>query len=136
MKQTCDNCGKNGCTYPESITSCEWEQKTLLTEYQKDVLRTKNNELSHIDQLTNAAIGAAGESGELSELVKKHRYQGHDFNREKYIDETGDALFYLTLGLLEIGSSLEEAICCNVKKRENIYPDGFDAERSRGRKRE
>ena len=102
----------------------------VLRRYEADVMRTARQDLSQIDQLTNAAIGAAGEAGELAELVKKHRYQGHSLEREKWLEESGDTLFFITLGLLEMGCTLEECIENNTRKRYKRYPSGFEIDRS------
>ncbi|EIW19943.1 MazG nucleotide pyrophosphohydrolase domain-containing protein [Pelosinus fermentans] len=113
----------------------EKKQLTILQLYEIDVMRTARTDLSPIDQLTNAAIGAAGEAGELAELIKKHRYQGHELDRAKWLEEAGDTLFYLTLGLVEQGYTLEDCITRNVLKRGIRYPQGFDAACSRDRGR-
>lgn len=113
----------------------EQKQLTTLQLYETDVMRTARKDLSHIDQLTNAAIGAAGEAGELAELVKKHRYQGHELNTAKWLEEAGDTLYYITLGLIEHGFTLEDCIAYNIHKRAKRYPQGFDAACSRDRGR-
>ena len=80
-----------------------------------------------------AAIGLSEEAGEAAGLVKKWAFQGHCLDKDKVIEEVGDDLFYAVVLLLSVGSTLEEAICRNMEKRRNRYPDGFDPERSRNR---
>ena len=110
-----------------------WRPTLTLASYQADIQRTAREDLSKIDRQTEAAIGAASEAGEIADLIKKHRYQGHDLDTRKILEESGDALYYIARGLQEIGCSLELAMCINVLKRKEIYPNGFDPERSKGR---
>jgi NTP pyrophosphatase (non-canonical NTP hydrolase) len=122
--ETDDTVCLNWLPVPKAIT---------VEDYRQDVLRTARKDLPVIDQITNAAMGASGEAGELVELIKKYRYQGHGLNKEKAIEEAGDALYYLVLFLEMIGSNIDEAIRRNVEKRLERYPNGFEAHRSRGR---
>lgn len=110
-----------------------WRPVVTLASYQEDIGRTVLGGLGAADRITEAAIGAASEAGEVAGLIKKWRYQGHELDRRKIIEESGDTLYYLARGLQEIGSSLEDAMCINVLKRKEIYPNGFDPERSKGR---
>ena len=43
---------------------------------------------------TTLVLGLAGEAGELVDLVKKHRAQGHDLDRGRLIEEVGDLVWY------------------------------------------
>ena len=50
------------------------------TEYQKCAMRTAN----HLDSdklLLNGVLGLNGESGEVSDHLKKHLFQGHDLDK-------------------------------------------------------
>jgi NTP pyrophosphatase (non-canonical NTP hydrolase) len=114
-----------------------------LTEYQIKAARTA--EMDHdkiIERLTarpgllelsNYAEGAAGEAGEIINEVKKVVHHGHDLNKEKILEETGDLLWYTTQVAAVLGFTLEEVMAANIKKIEERYPSGFDEERSRNR---
>ena len=102
----------------------------LLKLYEKDVLRTTKPLTRKLDEIINGALGAAGEAGEIAEVVKKVAFQGHELDREEVIEEAGDTLYYLTYLILKLGGSLEEVINFNIEKRNERYPDGFEAERS------
>ena len=104
----------------------------FLFRYQKDVVRTLP-EATPRENILMAAIGLSEEAGEAAGLVKKWAFQGHRLDKDKVIEEVGDDLFYAVVLLLSVGSTLEEAICRNMEKRRNRYPDGFDPERSRNR---
>ena len=61
-------------------------------EYQKAANRTLyGNE----QVLTNCALGLAGESGQLIDLIQDYTFKGKDLDKEKMIDELGDVLWYL-----------------------------------------
>jgi NTP pyrophosphatase (non-canonical NTP hydrolase) len=102
-------------------------------EYQADVLRTTRSELSEKEALCLAALGAAGEAGEVADLVKKFAFHDHPLDKAKFRKELGDVLWYLSYGAALVGSTLEEIAVLNVEKRKARYPNGFDPARSLNR---
>lgn len=99
-------------------------------DYQVAAMRTANWECFDI---LNVALGLPGEAGEFSDLVKKYKFHHHAFERERMLEELGDALWYISLGAAVLGISLEELMQMNIDKLWRRYPDGFDPERSRNR---
>lgn len=99
-------------------------------EYQADVLRTASGGLTEGEQLCLAGLGAAGEAGEVSDMVKKHVFHKHPLDKVKFRKELGDVLWYIAYGAHVVGSSLEEIAEENVTKRKARFPNGFDPERS------
>ncbi len=76
------------------------------------------------------AVGLAGESGEVAELIKKGVFHGHGVDHEKLKKELGDVLWYVA-GLCRIYSiSMEEVMRANIKKLKIRYPNGFNCEDS------
>jgi NTP pyrophosphatase (non-canonical NTP hydrolase) len=72
-----------------------WELYTKLAQ------RTSSNK-HKMDKLQNGIIGLCGESGECIDLYKKHKFQGHDLDKDKLKDELSDILWYtaeLSVGL-------------------------------------
>ena len=68
-------------------------------EYQAAALRTaQTDKLTASELLLNSALGLCGESGEVSDLVKKHRFQGHNLDLEHIAKELGDIAWYLAVG--------------------------------------
>lgn len=98
-------------------------------EYQELALRTANN-LEENDLVLNGALGLAGESGEVADIVKKYLFQGHELDTEKIIDELGDVLWYVAIMAKGLGVKLVEIPLHNVDKLRKRYPNGFEAERS------
>lgn len=67
----------------------------------------------------DAALGLPGEVGEVLELIKKDRRVGEyhqPLDREKFMAECGDVLFYLTRLAYKNGISLKEVANFNVDK--------------------
>ena len=102
-----------------------------INEYQTAALRTaQTDKFLASDLLLNSALGLCGESGEVADLVKKHRFQGHDLDFEHIAKELGDIAWYLAVGAYSIGYDLETILQMNVDKLKARYPDGFSADRS------
>ena len=96
--------------------------------YQDLARRTSNT--AGEDKLCNGCLGLAGECGEVIDLYKKHRFQGHALDREKMVEELGDVLWYCAEIASGLGVSLDEVAESNIAKLRNRYPDGFRSERS------
>lgn len=101
-------------------------------EYQKGCLRTldKLSKASKDNMLLNGVLGAAGEAGELADLLKKELFQGHGRNVEHIIKECGDVLYYLAVTAESLGITLEDIAIQNNKKLQDRYPNGFEVDRS------
>ena len=100
-----------------------------INEYQTAALRTaQTDKLTARELLLNSALGLCGESGEVADLVKKHRFQGHDLDFDHIAKELGDVAWYLAVGAYSIGYDLESIFRMNKEKLEARYPDGFSAD--------
>lgn len=102
-------------------------------EYQELAMRTAPEDLTRTELMVNSALGLAGESGEYSDLIKKHLYQGHELDKHHLAKELGDILWYVAMGCEALGVSMEEVMAMNIMKLKKRYPDGFDSERSQHR---
>ena len=102
-----------------------------INEYQTAALRTaQTDKLTARELLLNSALGLCGESGEVADIVKKFRFQGHDLDFDHIAKELGDVAWYLAVGAYAIGFDLESIFRMNKEKLEARYPDGFSADRS------
>ncbi|OLS02409.1 nucleoside triphosphate pyrophosphohydrolase family protein [Tissierella creatinophila] len=101
-----------------------------LKEYQEKSKRTLNNNLTKYEQVDNMVYGILGESGEVVDILKKSRFQGHVLDKDKLKEEIGDVMFYIAnlCNLLDL--DLEEIIQQNYNKLLKRYPEGFSTERS------
>lgn len=84
--------------------------------------------------LANAALGLAGEAGEVADHIKKHLYHGHALLPDALVLELGDVLFYVQLLCNAIGVSMDDVITRNEAKLKERYPNGFSSEASINRK--
>ena len=102
-------------------------------EYQGLAMRTSNRELSKEEHLLNGVLGLCGESGEIADIVKKNRMQGHALDIEHIAKELGDVCWYIAETATAIGCDLETIMRMNIEKLKKRYPEGFDTERSQNR---
>jgi len=78
------------------------------------------------DELLNVgALGLAGESGEVIDLIKKHLFHGKPLDREKAIEELGDVLFYVQCLAEALDVEIAKVAQVNDQKRRRRYPGGF-----------
>lgn len=77
------------------------------------------------EQLLLCGLGAAEECGEVAGIVKKHVYHGKPFSRADFIEEIGDALWYLDRALALVDCTMEMALNINDLKLGRRYPTGF-----------
>jgi NTP pyrophosphatase (non-canonical NTP hydrolase) len=78
-------------------------------------------------QLLGAVLGLSGETGEVSDLVKKVVMQGKPFSddiKNKLVEETGDILFYLTMLCDALGTDLAQVQSLNQQKLSKRYSSG------------
>ena len=118
----CSTCSCNGCI-------AENQSNLTANEYQKAALTTKESNNME-DLLTEGALGICGEAGEVSEHIKKWKYQGHDLDKEELLKELGDVCWYIAVLAKALETDLETVMNLNIKKLKNRYPNGFEAERS------
>jgi len=98
-------------------------------DYQKEALRTASS-IKEEDLILNGALGLAGESGEVADIIKKYMFQGHELDKEKLIDELGDVCWYIAILAKGLNVELDEVLIHNVEKLRRRYPKGFDAQKS------
>ena len=104
-----------------------------INEYQKLAMRTAKG-LNSEDLILNGVLGLCGESGEVADLIKKWKFQGHELRKGELIKELGDICWYIAIAASGLGVDLEIIMQGNIDKLKERYPHGFDVERSRDRK--
>lgn len=117
----------DGLKYCEHLKAIDDDGITA-NDYQRAAMRTAGDDEENY--LANGAMGLCGESGEVTDLIKKHLYQGHELDRVKIVEELGDVLWYCALVAEAVGATLSEVMLMNEKKLEERYPEGFSKERS------
>ena len=138
-------CLKCGWSWDDSLGYQNWLTNGKTTEickmnitisqtdnYRWTVLRTAMNSSANIlttlesTSLIYAALGLAGETGEVVEIIKKHVFHGKALDKEKLIDELGDVRWYLEYLCVQMGVEMAEVEERNRKKLEARYPNGFN----------
>lgn len=106
-----------------------------LNEYQKLSKRTMPDlpfpsTLHRQLSLSNYAMGLAGESGEVVDLLKKHVHHRHTLKVVDIKAELGDVLHYVSGISSMLGITLEDVATANIEKLRKRYPNGFSEEAS------
>ncbi|MDB8858367.1 nucleoside triphosphate pyrophosphohydrolase family protein [Pediococcus acidilactici] len=91
-------------------------------EYQKKANKTL---LGNEQVLTNCALGLAGESGQVVNLVKNYTFRGADLDKEQLTKEMGDVLWYLSQVAQWANIPFEEVAQKNIKDLAKRYPHSF-----------
>jgi NTP pyrophosphatase (non-canonical NTP hydrolase) len=100
-----------------------------LNEYQELASRTARKDVKG-KKLAEYGMGISGESGELTDYLKKVVFHQHQMDREHVREELGDILWYLSNTAKLCGWTLEEVATFNVEKLMKRYPDGFSSQDS------
>lgn len=96
-----------------------------LTEYQEAAMRTWDPALTRDQGLALVGLGLGGESGEVTDEIKKILFHARNLDRDKLIEEAGDVLWYLA-GLANVlGTTLHEMAARNIAKLQKRHPNGF-----------
>ncbi len=103
-------------------------------EYQEKAMRTDNKDLNPREDYLMGTLGLVGETGEVTDIVKKFLFHGHDMNKAKFGEEIGDCLWYLAKLAKAAGLDLQDIAEYNVTKLLKRYPNEFSHEASRNRK--
>ena len=94
-------------------------------DYQKAAKRTLyGNE----QVLTNCALGLAGETGQVVDLVKNYTFKGKNLDRTELIHEMGDVLWYLSQVAELADIPFDEVAKNNIETLNKRYPHGFTIE--------
>lgn len=75
--------------------------------------------------LLHAAVGVAGEAGEVLDAIKKVVFTGKEYDRKVLVKELGDLEFYLQALRNETGITVKEVLDHNVEKLSERHPDGI-----------
>ena len=106
-------------------------------EFTKSVLKNESQEFNAIqpgvERLLHAGIGMATEAGEFLDSLKKHLYYGKPLDGTNLLEEIGDCLWYVALGIHVLDSSLEEVLTRNMEKLAARYSKGFSSEEALNR---
>lgn len=77
------------------------------------------------DGKLHAAVGLAGESGEVLDHVKKTWVYGRPLDHDKMLEEAGDVFHYFQMLCIAMGWTWLDVINNNMEKLQKRYPDGY-----------
>ena len=96
--------------------------------------------LTHAQKdLMHAALGIAGEAGEVVDLIKKHiiytgpSASGPPLNVVHLTEELGDLEFYLAMLRSACGIDREVVLQMNINKLRKRFPSGYDNQAAQDR---
>ena len=99
-------------------------------DYQTEASKTIPADFTKEQMLDNAVYGLCGEIGELVDLLKKAKFQGHKLDKQKAMLELGDILWYVSLMAKGLGVELSEVASANIYKLRARYGEKFDSKKS------
>lgn len=114
-------------------------------DYQVAALRTKSAEATAVDlliwpnaaadlpkefdpkivMLLHAILGIADEAGELAKALKVALFYRKGLNADNVVEEAGDLLWYIALGLHAVGRTMSECMRGNISKLAARYGEAF-----------
>ena len=119
------------------MTGNEYQQLAMGTNDKKNTLRLTeamcNNRAVSVAQLLNGVLGLTGESGEVSDLVKKGIFHEKGIDLEHLKKELGDCAWYLAMICDACGFTLDDVMQTNIDKLKARYPEDFDTYRANNR---
>ncbi|AEV95128.1 nucleoside triphosphate pyrophosphohydrolase family protein [Pediococcus claussenii] len=89
-------------------------------EYQEKANRTL---LGNEQVLTNCALGLAGESGQVVNLVKNYTFRGSELDKDELTKEMGDVLWYLSQVAEWADIPFDDIARRNIQSLEKRYPE-------------
>ncbi len=82
-------------------------------EYQLKAHTTSG--IDGVNAIEMSALGLSAESGEVADLVKKHKYHGHVLDEAKLQEKLGNILWHIAEMATTLGLSLEGLAWTNVQ---------------------
>ncbi len=77
-------------------------------------------------ELIHAALGLAGESGEVVDIIKKHVAYDRNLDIKALFLELGDVFHYLCRIMELTGLNLDEVRDGNMEKLKKRFPNGYN----------
>ena len=105
-------------TVEDVVEGLEFTRALQGVEFEAHVRRFMASHRTHREHLSNFALGIAGESGEVVELIKKHLYHGKPLDTEKLTEEIGGLLWYVQAMCVEGGITIADAMAYNQEQLE------------------
>lgn len=85
-------------------------------------------------RLLHTVLGIATEAGEVVDVLKKEIFYHREFDKEHFLKELGDVLWYVAMAADILGVKLEDVMNMNIAKLRARYPEKFSCELANNRK--
>jgi NTP pyrophosphatase (non-canonical NTP hydrolase) len=102
--------------------------ETAYADFVKLRFKAETPDTLHVGALLHAAVGIAGEAGELLDAVKKTWVYERPLDIANLVEELGDLEFYMQAMRAELGITREQVLEANVQKLLKRYPTGYTNE--------
>jgi NTP pyrophosphatase (non-canonical NTP hydrolase) len=98
-------------------------------DYRDWVAKMHSPERDDEGQMVNAALGMAGEAGEIANKIKKMVFYNMNISSADLMEECGDVMFYMQWLIERINPNLtlEDVMRNNMLKLNARYPGGWAA---------
>lgn len=106
--------------HPEDIDPGNPDASPDMVRYDQFVLQLFKADTAS-GMLNHAALGVAGEAGELVDVIKKHTIYGKPLDRTNVIEELGDLRFYIQALQNVLGISESDVLQANADKLSKRY---------------
>jgi hypothetical protein len=100
------------------------EHRSMFIPYSVMVDKLFKEMGSDAASLMHAAVGVAGEGGELLDAIKKHWVYNKPLDAENVLEELGDATFYMQWIINKFGWTWADVRMANRMKLAKRYPEG------------
>jgi NTP pyrophosphatase (non-canonical NTP hydrolase) len=84
-----------------------------------------NLDAQRAELILHSIVGLATEAGELLELLNRVIFEGKTFDDINFMEENGDALWYMAIGLKQIGATFDDTQRRNIAKLRHRFPAMF-----------
>ena len=105
-------------------------------EYTQNVLKLKSDlwKADDVDyDLIHSIMGCVTESSELLDVIKKKIFYNKEIDNVNLVEEFGDLLWYVALGLHVLGYTFEDVMDINIKKLMSRFPGKFNENAAKNR---
>lgn len=104
--------------------------KVTETDQEKSLDKITTEGVSAV-RLLHAAVGLAGDAGEVCAAVERYIYYKQELDRMNLVEELGDCLWYIALACNALEIDMGNVMATNISKLRARYPDAFDREQSK-----
>lgn len=107
-----------------------------MNETYDQLVKRLTKDLGYDMNMIHSALGATSEAGEFADQIKAHIVYGRDLDTLNLIEEAGDAIFFLIMGMQQHGFTLQDVLRVNMAKLNARYSEGYSDASANNRKKE